>query len=172
MLPIGWNPFKQQEDDIKFAMKSSLYTYEWSWMAVGLKGVIENRKCKSVHVIVNPNLKCSKSKPDYQKAASSSVEYCCFLKTCFLCKKSLSLDKDVYMYKGDQGYCSAECRDRQIYLDEIQELETSTNKILASLRRRCGNPSQCRCTTDTLLFEQEIRQSQHKPLSRSKVIFT
>ncbi|KAF5481095.1 hypothetical protein F2P56_001780 [Juglans regia] len=29
----------------------------------------------------------------------------CFLKTCQLCNKKLSLDKDVYMYRGDQGFC-------------------------------------------------------------------
>ncbi|URE13837.1 hypothetical protein MUK42_04870, partial [Musa troglodytarum] len=43
------------------------------------------------------------------------------LKKCFLCRRELSPANDVYMYRGDQGFCSEECRSRQILLDERRE---------------------------------------------------
>ncbi|KAK1293871.1 hypothetical protein QJS10_CPA16g01556 [Acorus calamus] len=41
-----------------------------------------------------------------------------FLDSCFLCKKRLPPGKDVYMYRGDRGFCSVECRCKQIFMDE------------------------------------------------------
>ncbi|XP_015079058.1 FCS-Like Zinc finger 15-like [Solanum pennellii] len=60
----------------------------------------------------------------------------CFLKCCFFCYKPLDLRKEVYMYRGELGFCSVDCRNRQIYLDELKKIETFTKKILASLIRR------------------------------------
>ncbi|KAJ0983757.1 hypothetical protein J5N97_002113 [Dioscorea zingiberensis] len=48
-----------------------------------------------------------------------------FLKSCFLCRRELSPNKDVYMYKGDQGFCSVECRYTQMVVDERREFEES-----------------------------------------------
>ncbi|OVA13020.1 Protein of unknown function DUF581 [Macleaya cordata] len=62
-----------------------------------------------------------------------------FLKACCLCKKKLSPQKDVYMYRGDQGFCSVDCRCRQILIDEIKEMEASTKEILASSRHSPSN---------------------------------
>uniref|UniRef100_A0A1J3JNU5 FLZ-type domain-containing protein n=1 Tax=Noccaea caerulescens TaxID=107243 RepID=A0A1J3JNU5_NOCCA len=43
-----------------------------------------------------------------------------FLSSCCLCKKKLQ-GKDIYMYKGEMGFCSAECRSVQIMKDERNE---------------------------------------------------
>ncbi|URE22612.1 hypothetical protein MUK42_14464 [Musa troglodytarum] len=51
-----------------------------------------------------------------------------FLRACCFCKRELSLHKDVYMYRGEQGFCSEECRRRQILQDERSELEASTRE--------------------------------------------
>ncbi|KAM0952459.1 putative Zf-FLZ domain, FCS-Like Zinc finger/3 [Dioscorea sansibarensis] len=53
-----------------------------------------------------------------------------FLKACFFCKKELSPQKDVYMYKGDQGYCSVECRYKQMVVDEKRGFEEATKERL------------------------------------------
>ncbi|KAL6656055.1 hypothetical protein ACP70R_006881 [Stipagrostis hirtigluma subsp. patula] len=53
---------------------------------------------------------------------------CSFLKACSLCRRELSPNKDVYMYRGDQGFCSEECRRRQILLDEAREREAMIRK--------------------------------------------
>ncbi|KAI5079648.1 hypothetical protein GOP47_0005127 [Adiantum capillus-veneris] len=41
-----------------------------------------------------------------------------FLKECTLCKCFLGMGKDIYIYRGDQAFCSAECRYQQIMSDE------------------------------------------------------
>ncbi|XP_072990764.1 FCS-Like Zinc finger 13-like [Typha latifolia] len=43
-----------------------------------------------------------------------------FLSCCYLCGKRLH-GKDIYMYRGEKAFCSAECRYRQITSDEYQE---------------------------------------------------
>ncbi|PON78290.1 Zf-FLZ domain containing protein [Trema orientale] len=96
----------------------------------------------------------SASRISTQPTRSSAQLDNCFLKTCNLCNKGLSLDKEVYMYRGDQGFCSIECRDRQIYLDEIKDLEASTKKMIASYRNSCINDNPSR---------HEPRR--HKPIS-------
>ncbi|XP_075664067.1 FCS-Like Zinc finger 17-like [Castanea sativa] len=81
----------------------------------------------------------------------------CFLKMCCLCDKKLSPDKDAYMYRGYQGFCSIECRNRQIVLDEMRELETSTKKMVASYRYCCNSDRR-----ETQILLEEIRQ-RHEP---------
>ncbi|EXB64666.1 hypothetical protein L484_018000 [Morus notabilis] len=91
---------------------------------------------------------------------NSSLEYSCFLKTCNLCNKELSLDKEVYMYRGDQGFCSIECRDRQIFLDEMRELEASTKQMIASYRSTSCSPAR----HETRILLEDLRQRDHKPI--------
>ncbi|KAL2458897.1 hypothetical protein Fot_55460 [Forsythia ovata] len=40
-----------------------------------------------------------------------------FLSSCNLCEKKLH-GKDIYIYRGERAFCSAECRYRQIVMDE------------------------------------------------------
>ncbi|GER40957.1 hypothetical protein STAS_17658 [Striga asiatica] len=40
-----------------------------------------------------------------------------FLSACNLCRKELH-GKDIYMYRGEKAFCSAECRYRQMRIDE------------------------------------------------------
>ncbi|KAF5931678.1 hypothetical protein HYC85_027849 [Camellia sinensis] len=124
---------------------------------VGLRILIQISQSKSKsNFVVKP--KFNLKKPTF--LTTNRVDPTCFLKSCHLCNKKLSLDKDVYMYKGDQGFCSVECRERQIYMDEMKEIEESTKKMVASFRESCR-----RCETGALL--EQFRQ-QHKPLSSPK----
>ncbi|CAO2206903.1 unnamed protein product [Urochloa humidicola] len=50
---------------------------------------------------------------------------CSFLEACSLCRRDLSPSKDVYMYRGDQGFCSEECRWEQIMVDEARERQAA-----------------------------------------------
>lgn len=63
-------------------------------------------------------------------SASSSIFFCesdsderasYFLDSCSLCKTPLHLGDEIYMYRGDVPFCSEECRQRQIDLDEEKE---------------------------------------------------
>ncbi|GMN48277.1 hypothetical protein TIFTF001_017449 [Ficus carica] len=44
-----------------------------------------------------------------------------FLEACFLCRKSLGYNTDIYMYRGNTPFCSKECRQEQIEFDEAKE---------------------------------------------------
>lgn len=54
-----------------------------------------------------------------------------FLDRCFLCKQKLSPGKDIYMYKGDRGFCSVECRCRQIFMDEEENVKVQNCSFAA-----------------------------------------
>lgn len=43
-----------------------------------------------------------------------------FLSSCYLCKKQLH-GLDIFMYRGEKAFCSAECRCKQILTDEHKE---------------------------------------------------
>ncbi|KAH7572505.1 hypothetical protein ACOSP7_015680 [Xanthoceras sorbifolium] len=43
-----------------------------------------------------------------------------FLSSCFLCKKQLH-GLDIFMYRGEKAFCSAECRDKQIRSDDHKD---------------------------------------------------
>eukprot|EP00252_Welwitschia_mirabilis_P020753 TRINITY_DN514_c0_g1_i1.p1 TRINITY_DN514_c0_g1~~TRINITY_DN514_c0_g1_i1.p1 ORF type:complete len:152 (-),score=14.05 TRINITY_DN514_c0_g1_i1:232-687(-) len=51
-----------------------------------------------------------------------------FLQSCFLCKRRLSPARDIYMYRGDAAFCSAECRHQQIVMDEKKEKYISESR--------------------------------------------
>ncbi|XP_078444192.1 FCS-Like Zinc finger 5-like [Wolffia australiana] len=44
-----------------------------------------------------------------------------FLKTCGLCKRRLGPGKDTFMYRGEVAFCSLECRQQHIALEERRE---------------------------------------------------
>ncbi|KAJ8647854.1 hypothetical protein MRB53_000877 [Persea americana] len=59
-----------------------------------------------------------------------------FLHACFLCNKPLGQSMDIYMYRGDTPFCSEECRQEQIGINEAME----RNQI-QSLTGPPSNPS-------------------------------
>ncbi|CAN6173094.1 unnamed protein product [Urochloa humidicola] len=44
-----------------------------------------------------------------------------FLKTCGLCKSGLGPGRDTFIYLGEVAFCSQECRQHQMNLDELKE---------------------------------------------------
>ncbi|KAE9596743.1 hypothetical protein Lal_00007671 [Lupinus albus] len=53
-----------------------------------------------------------------------------FLQACFLCKNPLRNNTDIFMYKGDTPFCSEDCRQEQIDMDETKE----KNRNLSSMK--------------------------------------
>ncbi|XAR57255.1 hypothetical protein NMG60_11025324 [Bertholletia excelsa] len=48
-----------------------------------------------------------------------------FLSFCYSCKKDLGHGKDIYIYRGEKAFCSSECRDKVMVLEEgMGKLET------------------------------------------------
>ncbi|XP_022720806.1 uncharacterized protein LOC111278445 [Durio zibethinus] len=138
-----------------------------SSVVVGLRILTQISQGKS-NIIVKPALKISLPATRKHRHGSSGrsppVDHSCFLKSCHLCHKNLSLDKEVYMYRGDQGFCSVECRDRQIVLDEMREFELSTKQMLAS-SRHCSSSGR----RETRILLQDLRW-RNKSLIKTKSI--
>ncbi|XP_022980451.1 uncharacterized protein LOC111479816 [Cucurbita maxima] len=44
-----------------------------------------------------------------------------FLEACSLCRKPLGRNSDIFMYRGNTPFCSKECRQEQIEIDEAKE---------------------------------------------------
>ncbi|PRQ39252.1 putative Zf-FLZ domain-containing protein [Rosa chinensis] len=57
-----------------------------------------------------------------------------FLEKCFLCKQKLLLGKDIYMYKGDRGFCSVECRYNQILMDEEEIVRNEMHCSMVAMK--------------------------------------
>ncbi|KAG6437833.1 hypothetical protein SASPL_102763 [Salvia splendens] len=60
-----------------------------------------------------------------------------FLDSCTLCQKHLSQNSDIYMYRGNAPFCSQECRQEQIEMDEAKEKrwKISSSKRSSSVRQ-------------------------------------
>ncbi|MQM02319.1 hypothetical protein Taro_035086 [Colocasia esculenta] len=58
-----------------------------------------------------------------------------FLDACFLCKKPLGRNRDIYMYRGDTPFCSEECRQEQIEMDEAKEKGWSLSMKASASRK-------------------------------------
>ncbi|KAE8683501.1 MATE efflux family protein 5-like [Hibiscus syriacus] len=102
---------------------------------VGLSVVLENQNSSNIISKKSPQL-ISKTTM-FSSSPSSCSSLPSFLERCFLCKKKLLPGKDIYMYKGDRGFCSVECRCRQIFMDE----EETVNKEKFCLDSRKMKPS-------------------------------
>ncbi|KAK8623884.1 hypothetical protein V6N13_065246 [Hibiscus sabdariffa] len=63
-----------------------------------------------------------------------------FLQQCFLCKQKLLPAQDIYMYQGDRGFCSVECRCRQILMDE-EEILKKANSSSAPMKPSSSSSS-------------------------------
>ncbi|KAE8722537.1 poly(U)-specific endoribonuclease-B-like [Hibiscus syriacus] len=59
-----------------------------------------------------------------------------FLDSCFLCRKPLGGNKDIFMYRGDTAFCSEECRQEQIDIDEAKEKSNSLCSSVKAPRKK------------------------------------
>ncbi|XP_004510561.1 FCS-Like Zinc finger 17-like [Cicer arietinum] len=146
---------KEEKHELNIRRKHHFSSIDSTNMKVGLKLLpqITNSKSNS-NVLIKSSLKKSNQ--------IIPMDFC-FLKTCNLCNKKLSPHKDIYMYRGDQGFCSIECRNRQIFLDEMKELESSTKKMVQSYRQCCN---EARRETHHILEDlrmQRFKSKLYKP---------
>ncbi|KAM3192457.1 hypothetical protein ACQJBY_069590 [Aegilops geniculata] len=61
-----------------------------------------------------------------------------FLDSCFLCKKSISRDRDIFMYKGDAAFCGEECRQDQMAMDEALHAAARRHRKQAAAEQAAG----------------------------------
>uniref|UniRef100_A0A0E0NJD7 FLZ-type domain-containing protein n=1 Tax=Oryza rufipogon TaxID=4529 RepID=A0A0E0NJD7_ORYRU len=68
-----------------------------------------------------------------------------FLDACFLCRKRLAGNRDIFMYRGDTPFCSEECRREQMEADAAAE---RTEKARRAGKLTRGAPSSRREVED------------------------
>uniref|UniRef100_A0ACD5ZL92 Uncharacterized protein n=1 Tax=Avena sativa TaxID=4498 RepID=A0ACD5ZL92_AVESA len=52
---------------------------------------------------------------------NEAMETAAFLKACGLCCRRLGPGRDTFIYMGEVAFCSLECRQQQMNLDELKE---------------------------------------------------
>ncbi|AQL01014.1 Protein MARD1 [Zea mays] len=55
-----------------------------------------------------------------------AMETAAFLKACGICNRRLGPGRDTFIYMGEVAFCSQECRQQQMNLDELMEKKCST----------------------------------------------
>ncbi|XP_062178844.1 FCS-Like Zinc finger 6-like [Phragmites australis] len=53
-----------------------------------------------------------------------------YLKSCFLCKKNIACNCNIFMYKGDAAFCSEDCRGEQMDMDEALHAVARRHRLL------------------------------------------
>ncbi|KAE8722211.1 poly(U)-specific endoribonuclease-B-like [Hibiscus syriacus] len=71
-----------------------------------------------------------------------------FLDACFLCRKPLGNNQDIFMYRGDTPFCSEECRYNQIVKDEVNAKRFQLSATLKALRNKEQTKTASAATTD------------------------
>ncbi|XP_015064141.1 FCS-Like Zinc finger 3 [Solanum pennellii] len=68
-----------------------------------------------------------------------------FLDTCSLCQRTLAHNHDIFMYRGDTPFCSQECRQEQIEMDEANERKWK----IAAAKRSSRTKTETQTTKET-----------------------
>nr|GMC80085.1 FCS-Like Zinc finger 3 [Ipomoea batatas]GMC82524.1 FCS-Like Zinc finger 3 [Ipomoea batatas] len=85
-----------------------------------------------------------------------------FLDACSLCQRTLGHNSDIFMYRGNSPFCSEECRQEQIDMDEAEEKRW---RVSASCSKRSSTKTQ---TTKT----QTTKGSASKEAETNKAVRT
>ncbi|XP_049392598.1 FCS-Like Zinc finger 5-like [Solanum stenotomum] len=88
-----------------------------------------------------------------RRKSADFLETSNFLKACFLCKRRLIPGRDIYMYRGDSAFCSLECRQQQMNLDEKKDkcsLVASRKDYMTNSVAAAGKGSDVSATSETV----------------------
>ncbi|XP_066372929.1 FCS-Like Zinc finger 3-like [Miscanthus floridulus] len=74
-----------------------------------------------------------------------------FLDACFLCKRDITSDRHIFMYKGDAAFCSDDCRQEQRGMDAALKAARRRHRQLrrtASLPASSSSAAAYACTAN------------------------
>ncbi|KAJ6320642.1 hypothetical protein OIU78_015929 [Salix suchowensis] len=91
-----------------------------------------------------------------------------FLEACFLCRKTLACNSDIFMYRGNTPFCSKECRQEQIEIDESTEkkswkMSSSSSRSIRKSDPKDSTPNKCGgcgCNLETMSGKESC-QTRH-----------
>ncbi|KAK0607807.1 hypothetical protein LWI29_020864 [Acer saccharum] len=152
---------------------------------VGLSIVLENQKhggdyggnyfnkspqvISKATMILNNNQQRRYHKPSFtppSPPSTTTFPVPIFLQQCFLCKQTLLPGKDIYMYKGDRGFCSVECRCRQIFMDEEESLKKD-NCSFAAMKAKPTSASSSSSSSSTSASRHHHNHNNHRKGTRN-----
>ncbi|KAE9603428.1 putative Zf-FLZ domain-containing protein [Lupinus albus] len=84
---------------------------------------------------VSPSSSPSRSSMFYYAMNEDNYEEPHFLEACFLCRKPLGQNSDIFMYRGNTPFCSKECREEQIEIDEGNDKSWKQSSKRSSVRQ-------------------------------------
>ncbi|KAA8550837.1 hypothetical protein F0562_002521 [Nyssa sinensis] len=61
-----------------------------------------------------------------------------FLEKCYYCKKKIREDNEVFMYSYLRAFCTAECRDMQIAMDNAVEKVCGSKEMSSNVKDQIG----------------------------------
>ncbi|KAK3008936.1 hypothetical protein RJ639_014880 [Escallonia herrerae] len=113
-----------------------------------LYSVASPRKTSLLNVPLSSSLSSSpRSGKFYDGRFVEELQQPHFLDACFLCKKPLGGNRDIFMYRGDTPFCSEECRQEQIETDEAKEKNWNLSSMKA-LRKKDPSKSPNKTSQD------------------------
>uniref|UniRef100_A0A7N0T536 FLZ-type domain-containing protein n=1 Tax=Kalanchoe fedtschenkoi TaxID=63787 RepID=A0A7N0T536_KALFE len=59
--------------------------------------------------------------------------------SCFMCDKPLDRSADIFMYRGNTSFCSTECRQEQIEMDDAEKRRRKRSAHRAKSESATGN---------------------------------
>ncbi|KAG0471433.1 hypothetical protein HPP92_015979 [Vanilla planifolia] len=126
LSPMGWR--KRESDGVGLGIVAKLERTE-----SGVRGPPKPFIGQpTAPIVIGSSRSCGAPLSPANPAADFQVAD--FLSCCYLCRKRLH-GRDVYMYRGEKAFCSAECRYHQIVKDECLE------KYGSDIMRRSDVPS-------------------------------
>ncbi|MED6118911.1 hypothetical protein PIB30_007073 [Stylosanthes scabra] len=85
---------------------------------------------------LSPSSSSPRSNMFYHAGCEDHYEQPYFLQACFLCRKPLAQNRDIFMYRGNTPFCSKECRQEQIEIDETKEKKLKISSSSSSSSKR------------------------------------
>ncbi|CAH8391465.1 unnamed protein product [Eruca vesicaria subsp. sativa] len=93
---------------------------------------------KTTHIYGDRVLECHKNEDNKEKSVETELDSMFpldnFLSVCNFCNKKLEVGEDIYMYRGEKAFCSAECRAEEMAIDE-EDIEDSCIVMQESLKK-------------------------------------
>ncbi|CAM0944782.1 unnamed protein product [Alopecurus aequalis] len=77
----------------------------------------------------------SSPSPRLSRASSRELRHH-YLDACSRCSRILSVNRDIFMYRGDTPFCSEECRQQQIDSDEAAEKKSKQSAAATREQQR------------------------------------
>nr|GMD30788.1 FCS-Like Zinc finger 3 [Ipomoea batatas]GMD87129.1 FCS-Like Zinc finger 3 [Ipomoea batatas]GME20897.1 FCS-Like Zinc finger 3 [Ipomoea batatas] len=81
-----------------------------------------------------------------------------FLDACFLCQRSLGPNSDIFMYRGNTPFCSQECRQEQIEMDEANEQRQKLSSSSSSSSKRSSKTQRQTATQESTTKETDTKK--------------